>query len=79
MILSHQKFDFEEQSLIEKVVIQAPFRFTGNFQDEACFIYFVEGPAKINSPLEQKGIDSGESVLLKCGSSIGYPPVSEPA
>jgi AraC-like DNA-binding protein len=68
MILSHQKFDFGKQSLIEKVLIQAPFRFTGNFQDEACFIYFVEGAAKINSPLEQKGIDSGESVLLKCGS-----------
>lgn len=68
MILSHQKFDFGDRSLIEKVIIEAPFRFTGNFHDEACFIYFVEGTAKINSPLEQKRIDSGESLLLKCGS-----------
>lgn len=68
MVLSHQKFDFGEQSLIEKVVIQAPFRFTGNFKNEACFIYFVEGTAKINSSIEQKVIDSGEAVLLKCGS-----------
>jgi AraC family transcriptional regulator, exoenzyme S synthesis regulatory protein ExsA len=68
MLLSHQKFDLGKKSLIEKVIIQAPFRFTGNFQDEACFIYFVEGTAKINSPVEQKGIASGESVLLKCGS-----------
>jgi AraC family transcriptional regulator, exoenzyme S synthesis regulatory protein ExsA len=68
MVLSHQKFDFGEQSLIEKVIIQAPFRFTANFQNEACFVYFVEGTAKINSAIEQKGIDSGEAVLLKCGS-----------
>jgi AraC-like DNA-binding protein len=54
--------------LIEKVIIQAPFRFAVNFHNEACFIYFVEGKTKINSPGEQKGIQSGESVLLKCGN-----------
>jgi AraC-like DNA-binding protein len=68
MVLNHQKFDFGGKSLIEKVVIQAPFRYTVNFQNEACFIYFAEGATNINSPYEQKRIQSGESVLLKCGS-----------
>ena len=68
MILSHQKFDFEKKCLIEKIIIQAPFRFTGNFQNEACFIYFVEGKTQINSPYEQKEIAHEESVLLKCGN-----------
>src|SRR5258706_8009731 len=68
MILVHQKFDFRGKSLIEKIIIQAPFRFTGNFHDEACFIYFLEGKTKINSPLEQKWVEPEDSVLLKCGS-----------
>jgi len=68
MILSHQKFDFGDKSLIEKINIQAPFRFSTNFQDEACFIYFSEGSTKINSTFEQIAINSQDSVLLKCGT-----------
>ena len=68
MILNHQKFDFGDRCLIEKVVLQTPFRFTVNFHDEACFIYFSEGRTKINSPREQVMIESGGSVLLKCGN-----------
>jgi AraC-like DNA-binding protein len=68
MVLNHQKFDFGDKSLIEKVIIQAPFRHMVNFQNEACFIYFVEGTTNINSPYEQKRIEPGEAVLLKCGS-----------
>ncbi len=68
MVLAHQKFDFKDKCLIEKVVIQAPFRFSVNFQNEACFIYFAEGKTIINSASEQAGITQRESVLLKCGS-----------
>lgn len=68
MILSHQKFDFGDKCLIEKVIIKAPFRFAVNFQDEACFIYFAEGKTKITSVSEQTEIAHHESVLLKCGS-----------
>jgi AraC-like DNA-binding protein len=68
MVLSHQKFDLGDKCLIEKITIQAPFRFSGNFQDEACFIHFSKGQTKINSPIEQQTIESEDSVLLKCGS-----------
>jgi AraC family transcriptional regulator, exoenzyme S synthesis regulatory protein ExsA len=68
MVLTHQKFDFGDRSLIEKVIITPPFRFSTNFQDEACFIYFLGGKTKINSPYEQKEIEHEESVVLKCGS-----------
>jgi len=68
MVLNHQKFNFADKCLVEKVTIQAPFRFAVNFQDEACFIYFAEGKAKINSATGQTAIAHQESVLLKCGS-----------
>ena len=68
MVLNHQKFDLGDRCLIEKITIEAPFRFAANFQDEACFIYFSKGETKVNSPTEQQAIESDESVLLKCGS-----------
>jgi AraC-like DNA-binding protein len=68
MIVDHQKFDLGDKCLIEKVIIRAPFRFTVNFHNEACFIYFLEGKTKINSPSEQKRVEPKNSVLLKCGS-----------
>jgi len=68
MILQHQKFELGKRCLIEKVIIQAPFRFWGNFDNEACFIYFMEGKTKINSPREQQTIEEQEPVLLKCGN-----------
>src|SRR5690348_3586477 len=67
MVLSHQKFEFGDKCLIEKIIIEAPFRFNANFQDEACFIYFIEGETKVDSPREQQLIRAKESMLLKCG------------
>ncbi len=68
MIIDHQKFDFGEKCLIEKVIIQAPFRFMVDFPNDACFIYFEEGNTKVNSPYEQVPVAARESVLLKCGT-----------
>jgi len=68
MILDHQKFNFKEKCLIEKVTLKAPFRFSVDFPDEACFIYFEEGNNKINSPYDQVKVLSQDSVLLKCGT-----------
>jgi AraC family transcriptional regulator, exoenzyme S synthesis regulatory protein ExsA len=68
MVLNHQKFDFGDKCLIEKVVIQPLFRYSVHFHDEACFVCFLEGKAKINSPYEQIRIGPEEAVLLKCGS-----------
>ena len=68
MILDHQKFDLEDKCLIEKLIIQAPFKFAVDFPNSACFVYFLEGKANINSPYEQVGVGPEEPVLLKCGS-----------
>ena len=68
MILNHQKFDFRNKCLIEKIAIKAPFRLNTVFQNEGCFIYFLEGKTKIYSATEKAPVETGESVLLKCGT-----------
>ncbi|MEQ9102642.1 MAG: AraC family transcriptional regulator [Imperialibacter sp.] len=68
MVISHEKFDYRNKCLIEKVVIKAPFRFAVDFHEEACFIHFSAGEARINSPSGQLPVKPEDSVLLKCGS-----------
>ncbi|SMO37993.1 helix-turn-helix domain-containing protein [Gracilimonas mengyeensis] len=68
MITNHQKIEFGEVTLIEKVSIKPPFRLSFNFPDEACFIYFDKGSTQIKAPYEQKEVHSKEAVLLRCGT-----------
>lgn len=68
MIVKHKKIDYDSHPLIETVVINPPFRLSFDFPDEACFIYFKSGEAKINAPYEQRLIQSKNAVLLRCGT-----------
>jgi AraC-like DNA-binding protein len=68
MILSRQGFNFQDKPLIEKVIIQPPFRLETFFQDEACFIFLSGSESTFNSSKEKVNLKSKESLLLKCGS-----------
>lgn len=68
MILKHEKINYGSHPLIETVVIKPPFRLSFNFPNEACFIYFKSGDAKINAPYEQQSVQSKNAVLLRCGT-----------
>ena len=70
MIIAHQKFELSGKPLIEKLIIQTPFRFNADFQNEGCLIYFLQGAPKVVSALETEHLKSRESVLLKCGGYI---------
>lgn len=70
MILNHQKFEYKDKCLLEKVTIKAPFRFIADFNNEACFIHFVSGETLINAPQANYLIKSKGSVVLKCGKYL---------
>lgn len=68
MILSRDQIDLNGKCLIEKLVIETPYRHKAVFQEEACFLHFSSGNALINAATERVEIISGESILLKCGN-----------
>ena len=68
MITNHEKIDYGSRPLIEKVTIKPPFRLSLNFPNDACFIFFDTGSAKVNAPYEQTAISSKEAVLLRSGT-----------
>lgn len=68
MITSRTTFSYQSQVLIERIKIQAPYRFEAMFQNSGCFIYFKErGPNLLTSEVNTQ-LDGNEAVLLKCGN-----------
>lgn len=68
MITSRTTFSYQSQVLVEKMKIQAPFRYEAIFQNSGCFIYFKErGPKLLTSQVNTQ-LDGNEAVLLKCGN-----------
>lgn len=68
MITDRKKFDYKGKTLIEKVKIALPYRHEAIFQDEGCFLYIDGTHSKFGAADQMEAINSGESVLLKCGS-----------
>ncbi|MCV9387144.1 helix-turn-helix domain-containing protein [Reichenbachiella ulvae] len=68
MILHRQKFEYKGRALIEKIRIQAPFRYEALFEDEGCFLYVNGSPAHFHAADQKITLPSNESVLLKCGT-----------
>ena len=67
MILAHSTFTYNNQILIEKMKVRAPFRYETVFQNSGCFIYFKERGPKLLSSEVNTQVKSKEAVLLTCG------------
>ncbi|MGL1889450.1 MAG: AraC family transcriptional regulator [Reichenbachiella sp.] len=70
MLKSRQKFDYKGRTLIEKIIVEPPFRHESLFQNEGCFLYVSGGKSSFNSSNQQIALTSTDSVLLKCGRYI---------
>lgn len=67
MILEHIQFDLFNKKTFEKMIIVPPLKMHDTFQNEACFLYMINGEQEINSVGEHWRLNSQESVLMKCG------------
>jgi len=67
MILEHIQFDLFEKKIFEKIVLTPPLKMQEMMQNEACFMYMINGEQEINSSIEHWRLNSKEAVLMKCG------------
>lgn len=70
MIKVYQQIDLFEKKVFEKAVVEAPFRFTAEMHNEACFYYLVEGYADIYTPTQKLTTQSNEGLVLHCGNYL---------
>ena len=68
MITARRAFKYQGQVIIEKMIIEPPFRYDGIFQNRGCFIYFKEIGPKLLSSENNVQLNGNEAILLKCGN-----------
>ena len=71
MITERKKYELFGKPLIEKITITAPFKVPSPMQDEACFLYVIEGEIKYQLNTQKINIPANDAVLLKCGNYFG--------
>ena len=57
--------------MFERAVVTPPFRIPNHMDDEACFLYVINGEQKVNGPISELKIKAKEGVLMQCGSYYG--------
>ncbi len=76
MIIEHQGYNYSGKCVLEKVIFKPPFKPISNFEQEACFIYPINGEGTVYGGMDQTPFKSKESLLLKCGQFISHYPVT---
>lgn len=77
MILEHKSLELFGKHLFEKAIVKPPLKLPNPMENEACFIFVIEGSGSVLSPTEMVQIKSQEAVLLKCGNYLGRIHISE--
>ena len=77
MILEHKSLELFGKQLFEKAVVKPPLRLPNPMENEACFIFVIEGSGSVLSSTEMVEVNSQEAVLLKCGNYLGRIHVDE--
>ena len=70
MIHEYKRIDLFGKMLFEKIILTPPFRKPHPMEEEACFLYIIEGSYHSISENDQLKINPRESVLMKCGNYL---------
>ena len=70
MIIAHQHFELLEKCILERIVFVSPLKKANVMQDEACFLYTVNGQSSLYSSDQKVDLSSNDGVVLKCGSYL---------
>jgi AraC-like DNA-binding protein len=68
MVLKREKFEYQKEVLIERIVIKPPYKYEAILQNEGCFIYVKGANSKFLSSENNIEIKENQAVLLNCGT-----------
>jgi len=71
MILEHKTLELFGKRLFEKAIVKPPLKLPTPMENEACFIFVIEGSGSVLSATDIVQLNSQEAVLLKCGNYMG--------
>jgi AraC family transcriptional regulator, exoenzyme S synthesis regulatory protein ExsA len=69
MLIYHKKYDLFGKTLLQKMGLKPPFKFSFPVADNACFLYMLKGEMEYQVDEEQVKIPCRHSVFLNCINS----------
>ncbi|WP_264537814.1 helix-turn-helix domain-containing protein [Flavobacterium sp. N1736] len=66
MVTDYKKIELFGKTLIQKVILDAPFEFPFPISDNACFLFSLEGEIEFHADEDQFVVPSNYSLLLNC-------------
>lgn len=70
MITENKTFYLFGKPVLNKISVQPPFEIQTQMNNEACFLYVIEGEQTSISETEKVTAKKGESILEKCGNYL---------
>ena len=70
MLIDHKKYELFGKSLIQKVVLNAPFKYPFPEADNACFVYVNKGEILYHIADDKLEIPTQHSLFLNCLTSV---------
>ena len=70
MFIKHQHYDLLKHVILERAIFQPPIHTPADMQNEACFLYLVNGQSVLHSPTETIPLSANEGVVMKCGNYL---------
>lgn len=70
MKIDYHKFELHGKVVFEKGRVKTPYQQPNILQDEACFLYILDGVGIEISENSEQEVFAKESILLKCGNYI---------
>lgn len=68
MILEHRTINLFEKKVFETAVVTPPYKSVNRLDNEACFLYVLQGSNDHYSEEGRLEYEKGEGVLMKCGN-----------
>ena len=68
MILKHQTINLFEKKVFETAIVTPPYKSLHQLDNEACFLYMLEGGNDHYSEEGHINYDKDEGILMKCGN-----------
>lgn len=72
MLHSHQHFDLLDKIVMERVIFTPPLNAGQVMEDEACFVYSVNGQSTMYGGKDRNFLAPGVGALVKCGNFINH-------
>ena len=79
-VIEHDALSLWDKMVFEHAIVKPPYSLPNNMDEEACFLYLMNGSSKTYSETEILELEAKDSVLMRCGNFLAqaYPTKTSP-